>query len=436
MPSWKVGVGTLFLTSILLTGCGSDPGFTDDQFRATEGSVQFVNMMADSPQVRMFHGLTQDDVAFPFTSPEEIRFVDRYDWEIAYQNAANDRVTVAEGENQQISENVLSTFLFMGNTAQPNIQIVDTPVVPVAERPEGMADVWFAANMSQDMVDIYLIDSTASIADSAPLVTVTNGTFTQLFTVPSGDTRRLWVTLAGTDEVLFDSGELIIVGQTQELFALVRDFGPDNDAHVDVIRSRSQSRSVIQDFSQPLEVRSGNYSSFGALDVTASDVSFPSVSANSFSGYQRATNGTQPVTTSTAGTLLEETELPFFRGLFQSVVSFNDPDNPDQTRTVAVLDSGRSITDRAEFKFINGSGVTVDVYLLRDGQDTDEVPPFLNDVGFGGTTTREAFPENLRFVVTSADGAETLASLSQTLQNLGSYSLIFDSQNTIHLVSQ
>ena len=121
MPRWITGVGTLFLVTTFLAGCGSDPGFSDEDFRTEDGTVQFVNMMPDSPQVRMFHGLSQDDIAFPFVSPIELRFVDRYDWEIAYVNTAGDRVIIAEDENQQISADTLSTFLFMGTTTQPKV---------------------------------------------------------------------------------------------------------------------------------------------------------------------------------------------------------------------------------------------------------------------------------------------------------------------------
>ncbi len=437
MLRWISGAGALFLVTTILSGCGSDPGYSDDQFIPTEGAVQFVNMMPDSPQIRMFHGLSQDDVSFPFATPVEVRFVDRYDWEIAYVNTANDRVTVAEGENQQISEDVLTTFLFMGNTTQANVQIIDTPLIAQADRPDDVSEIWFANNSSRfDMVDIYLIDADALLDDQSPLVSVTSGTYTQLISVPAGTSRRLWITVAGTNEVIFDSGAIQIPEKSQELFGLVDDFGPGGSKHVNVIRTLAQSRSVIPDFSQGVELRAANYTTLGNIDVTVGDNSFTGISEGSISSYQQATNGTLATKVEIDGNTTEETETEVVRGIYQSLISFDDPDNAGLSRSVNVLDSFRPITNRSEFKFINGSSQTVDLYALRDGQDTDDVPPLLNNVGFGGTNTTESFPESLRLVVTNQDGTETLNTLTRTLIAGESYTLIFDTRNELYLLEE
>ena len=434
MLRWIAGVGTLFLVTIFLAGCGSDSGFSEEEFRSEEGTVQFVNMMPDSPQVRMFHGLSQDDIAFPFTSPIEVRFVDRYDWEIAYVNTEGDRVIVAEGENQQISANTLSTFLFMGSTAQPNIQVFDTPEVPSADRVEGQADVWFASNSTlHDMVDIYLIDADANIADEVPLVTITSGNFTQLNTVPSGTSRRLWVTVAGTDQVIFDSGAFEVVDQRQELFAVVDDFGPDASNHVDVIRSLAASRSIMQDFSQAPTVRIGNFSTFDRIDVQVGETAFSSIPEDSLTAYKEAAAGTAAVSVEVDGNVSERADVSLFRGRFHSIVSFDDPTIAGGTSSIIVLDEQRPITARATFKFINGTDQTIDVYGLRDGQDTDDVPPLVQDVGFAGTNVIEVFTDNLRFLVTPADSAEAIASLDQNMMPGENYTLILDSESQLRI---
>lgn len=436
MPRWIAGVGALLIVTTFLSGCGSDPGFSDEQFIPADGTAQFVNMMPDSPQVRMFHGIYTEDVSFPFASPVDIRPVDRYDWEIAYVNAAGDRINIAEAENQQISEDTLSTFLYMGTTTQPNIQIVDTPTVPQADRIEGTADVWFASNSTAfDMLDIYMLDADTDIATEAPLTTVTSGTFSQLISVPSGTSRRLTVTVAGTSQVVFDSGAIEIVDRRQELFAIVDDFGPGASNHVDVIRTLAASRSIIRDVSQGVETRAGNYSNFADLNLTVGGTSFTNIAQDSISAYQVTTNGTQSIVTEVGGNVTEETELVFLRGSYHSVISFNDSENAGQTRSVTVLDATRPTRDRSGFKFVNGSNQTVDLYGLRDGQDTDDVPPLLSDVGFGGTNTTETFSENVRFLVTTPDQSENLGELTQTLIAGENYTLIFDSQGDLHLLS-
>ena len=435
MPRWITGAGTLFLVTLFLTGCGSDSGFQQADFIPTEGSVQFVNMMPDSPQVRMFHGLSREDISFPFATPINVRAVDRYDWEVVYANNAGDRIVVAGAENQPISENVLTTFLFMGNIAQANIQIIDTPTTPQADRAEGVADVWFAVNSSShDMLDIYLTAFGTGLDSADPPVTVTSGTFTSPTSVTAGTDRQLRITIAGTDTLLFDSGSIEILQQTQELFAVVDDFGPDSANHVDVLRTLAQSRSIIPDTSQPALVRAGNYTTVESLDIDVGEASFADVTSNSLSAYQEVSGGEKTVIVSSADTPVEEIMLNILRGFHQSVVSFTDTENAGQTRSFAVRDSFRPITDRSGLAFINGSGQTVDMYILRDGQNTGDVPPLLNDVGFVGTDSRESFSEPLQFAITNSDGTETLATLNETLLPGETYTLIFDAQNGLRLI--
>ena len=153
----------LFLVATQLSGCGSDPGFNEDtDFAVDEGSAQFVNLMSDSPNLTILHGLSRTSVQFPFTSPIEVRAADDYDWEIVYLNDPNEfnsdnQIVVAEGSDQIVKKDSLSTFLFMGTIAQPNIQIVDHDALPQSERPEGEAQLWFANNANTfAMVDIFV----------------------------------------------------------------------------------------------------------------------------------------------------------------------------------------------------------------------------------------------------------------------------------------
>ena len=436
MPRWIAGVGTLFPAILFFTGCGSDSGFTNQDFIPRRGSVQFVNMMPDSPQIRVFHGLSRDDVAFPFTTPIESRAVDQYDWELVYANNAGNRVVITRGENQPITENVLTTFLFMGNIAQASVQIADTPVVPQAERPEGAADIWFAVNSSHhDMLDIYLTALDADLESANLQATVTNGTFTAPVSVPAGTGRQLRIAIAGTDTLLFDSGSMEILQQTQELFAIVDDFGPGSTNHVDVIRTLAESRSIIPDVSQPALVRAGNYTGIENLDVAVGEVSFAGVAPAALSGYQEVAGGERAVTAGSSGTQVEAGMLNIFRGFRQSVLAFTDTENADGTRVLVVRDSARPIVDRSALAFVNGSAQTVDMYALRPGQSTGNVQALINDLGFAGTEPREVFPEPLQFVVTNMDDTETLATLDGTLVAGENYVVIFDAENRLHLIN-
>ena len=104
----------------------------------------------------------------------------------------------------------------MGSLAQPTIEIVDVALPPFTDRTEGSAVLWFAANLSSvSMVDLYLLDSDATLAASAPLASLTSGSFTTTFTVDSGENRQLVVTVAGSQDILFDSGPITLPDRTR-----------------------------------------------------------------------------------------------------------------------------------------------------------------------------------------------------------------------------
>ena len=117
------------LAATNLPGCGSDPGFNENtDFAVDDGSAQFVNLMGDSPSLTILHGLSRTSVQFPFTSPIELRAADEYDWEIVYLNDPNEfnsdnQIVVAEGRDQLIKKDSLSTFLLHVQTYVQNLNL-------------------------------------------------------------------------------------------------------------------------------------------------------------------------------------------------------------------------------------------------------------------------------------------------------------------------
>ncbi|MFP6795178.1 MAG: hypothetical protein VB996_18125, partial [Pseudomonadales bacterium] len=105
------------------------------------------------------------------------------------------------------------------------------------------------------------------------------------------------------------------------------------------------------------------------------------------------------------------------------------------TRSLIATDSFRLVRDRVLFKFINGSNELVDFYILRPGQDLDEVAPLLNDIGFAAQQNSESIANDVEYVVRNSNNTETLASMSNTQQEGVSYTLIFDAKGVLQLLT-
>lgn len=435
----KPRYGAALLFVLLLAACGSDPGFNKkEDFASKEGRVQFVNMMPDSPEVTIIHGFDQTQVPFPVSAPIEVRFEDKYDWRIAYLDSSGKEITVIKDENQQITEDFLSTFLFMGSIQQPDVQIVDREIVPLEDKPADMADVWFASNITNHpMVDIYITDFGAEITASTVLTTLTSGSSSQQFSVGAGTEKQLRITVAGSVDILFDSGSIEIPENSLDLYALVDDFGPSAADHVDVIRSLTVAGSDITDVSQSGSARLGNFTSFETIEATIGSVIFPSTTQEDRSTYQEVADGEQTLIVTSDGTQLEELVLNVRLGIFQSVYTFDNVDAQTQpaTNSLIVPDEHRPIVDRSLFKFVNGSNQTVDLYALRDNKTLENSLPLIDDISLGGTATNEALSEVINFVVTSSDATETLASLVVDLMESESYTLIFEDEGIIQALT-
>ena len=432
----------LLLAAIHLAGCGSDPGFNEStDFAVDEGSVQFVNLMGDSPNLTIIHGLSRTSVQFPFTSPVELRAADEYEWEIVYLNDpdefnAESQIVVAEGGEQIIKKDSLSTFLLMGNIAQPNIQIVDHDVLPQAGRPEEEAKLWFANNAKNfSMVDVFVTAQGEDLENMTPLVTLNSGAFSDLIPVAAGLDQQIRVKAADSGQLIFDSGPIELPNKSNELFAIVDDFGPNQADHVNVIRTLSAAQTVIVDTSQTARARIANFSQFESLSASLNLVQFDEVSRLSFSDYSDIANGNAELAVRDEEIVLEESSQPGFDGNFKTVYIFSDEgDERNQTtKSLGIADDRRSVIDRAIFSFANGGNDIIDLYAVEPGGGIDDQRPLLNDFGFGASGTLEVLARPSDLVVANQNSSETLGVVSVNFIPGKTFTVIFEGPGNLTL---
>lgn len=422
--------------AMLVAGCGSDPGFNEAaDFAPKEGAVQFVNMIADSPELTMLHGLNQQEtVGFPFSSGVQVRVEDRYDWRIAYRDSNNNEVTIDEADDQPVSENVISTFLMMGTLSQPNIQVVDVALPPVEDRPENASDIWFAANLSNvAMVDIYYTDLDASLEDAPPLTTIDGVGFSTALSVEPGDSKQIRVTTSGTTDVLFDSGGITIIDRSVDLFALVDDFGPGGASHIDVIRGNSALRTTIADVSQPTEARVANYSSITELDLGIGTTQYTAVT-HVRTPYLSVPHGTQELTVSESGTSLGTDNGVLAAGEYHTLLVFDSAAEDTQVSATLIQDRFRPFRDRTYFQFVNGGNEAIDFYALTNEQDTDNTAPIFNDTDNIVSGIFEVPLGATRFIVTSSDNSQTHASIELDIVEGITYTAIYEANGGLRVL--
>ncbi len=423
------------LFCLVLAGCGSDPGFNEaTDFIPKEGAAQFINLISSSPELTINHGITAYNVAFPRASLIEARFEDSYDWEIGYLNENNQEVFVATGLNQLIQERVLTTFIITGTLAQPRVDIVDRAVTTADQLGEDQSEVWFVVNSERfSMVDIYLTEAGQDLASTAPTATLDSGTFTELITLTVSETMELRITEAGTTNLLFDSVTYGVPPLSRELYAIVDDFGPGSENHVDVIRSLTGI--TMSDESQSSLLRADNLSTSEPIDVTAGGTTFTGLGRGDNSSFQQVDASINALTVTDGNNTLLESDVTIVPSRYVSLFVFDDPDADAQPAAAAIqiVEELRPVTSRSLFQFINGTPDSVNLYALETGETVENSLPAINGLVFGSSGSTEVIPGQFEFVVQDVTTGEVLASLDASIEQGKTYALAFDTTGGLYL---
>lgn len=224
-------ISVLALSLISLTGCSSD----DEE---TTGEIKFYNAEADSPELFLTidENLDEDDddeievtfssVGFGEASSATEIPTNDYFYEVAYQDddstQRDDLEIIAEG-SLTISQDDLTFIVMTGsvNDATANIFSIE-----IDESDDLIDDDEFSlqvlnAHPNFDSVDVYFSDDDETFAEAQLIGTANSLTFTEAVNLDE-DTYKVYLTLPGSTDVIFESDEVSYLFNTQ-YFLMIRE---------------------------------------------------------------------------------------------------------------------------------------------------------------------------------------------------------------------
>ncbi|MBY5920866.1 DUF4397 domain-containing protein [Ferrimonas balearica] len=277
-------------------------------------------------------------------------------------------------------------------------------------------------------VDVYLTEPDADISMMDPaLASVPFKGYSDLIEVASGDYQAR-VTLAGSKEVVFDSGALTLAAETDLMLVAVTNTlsGP---SPINVMAWSDDGVSLISDVNAGAEVRvvhaSPDAPEVNVLvddTVALSDVPFPA-----FSGFLPLSAGTHNLKvepSAAPGTYVIDADADFALNTAYTVLA---------TGFVAeitpwiVEGKGRRIATAAQLRLLHASpsAGNVDIYVGTDNDISDEEPAF-SDVPIRAETGLVALPPGDYVVTVTATGTKDAAigPLALTLEGNKIYTAI------------
>jgi len=253
----------------------------------------------------------------------------------------------------------------------------------------------------------------------------------------ASDDYRIRVTPAGSDTVVYDSGQIGLPAGSDLLVGAVDNTGANGDASpISLIVVNGENVAEIFDVDQQSGVRVVHNSfDAGVVDVLLNDVvavddlAYPQAAPGSMlDNYAQVPVGTQNVKVTPFNdnaTVAIEANLDFAAGVGYTVIAnglFAD------IEALVLTDTVRDIATQASVRVVHGSTLAgpVNVYLLPAGQtEVGNASPALSGVEFGQESGYLAVtPDTYNLVVTDVDGNVAIGPLEVNLEASGIYTAI------------
>ena len=255
--------------------------------------------------------------------------------------------------------------------------------------------------------------------------------------LPASDDYQIRVTPAGSDTVVFDSGQIGLPAGSDLLVGAVDNTGANGDASpISLVVLNDSNVAEIFDAGQQSGVRVV-HNSYDAPDVdvllndvvAVNDLAYPQAAPGAtLDNYAQVPVGTQNVKVTPFNdnaTVVIEADLAFSAGAGYTVIANG---LLADIGALVLTDTVRDIATQASVRVVHGSTLAgpVNVYLLPDGQtEVGNASPALSGVEFGEESGYLAVaPGTYNLVVTDPDGNVAIGPAEVILEASGIYTAI------------
>ncbi len=435
---------TLFAT-VLVFGCGGGSSSSGDS--AEDASIQLVNLLVDSPAISAVYNEVGADsenesrleaLEFPSASASVSLSLGEYDLDVVYDTLNEEEVAILPQRSLSVGaerEIVVATF---GTVDEPELRIFDYELEDFSDLDEDeQADVetlfveFFHGAPSQGDIDVYLTETDESILTRSPLFRLSYGSSSGLQLIQRDSNYRIWVTLADTNDVVFDSNTISINTLRRQFFFLTDAFGPAG-VSMQLSRAGSVGSFIVNDQEDVTTFLATNWvSNVPGIDVYFGDTADTPILGDVLFGEDSEIQElldpeTKSVNVTPSGdtqTFLFEENYEFGPGeQVRLVVSGNEPD--DSIAGQFILEDSRPIAIFADLTIVNAapSAEQVNLFILAPGQEPLGATP-THTMQYGSNANSRLDLGDYDLYVLSQDGSTIIGPVRLTFFEGNYYTL-------------
>ena len=312
-----------------------------------------------------------------------------------------------------------------GSFASPVVTLIDNEVPPLVTDADGniivsqLLNVQFAHTASKIVpVDVYLTRFDEALATATPTLSISANVVSPPAEVVSGNDYRVRLTRVGETEVVYDSGNLILSPERNQLFLLHDYFGP-GDVPVRVAAVVNGATTALVNESLPVDLRLVNLiSNVPSIDLYFGDVNdapeFDDVDLGEVSDFVTFDPIAVPINVTPGDdnlTFLLEQTLTLSAGQVRTLVVAGDPMSDVGIASRSILEDTRPVATALKVQMVHtaASLQPIDFYLLDPGQPFEDANATISGAVFLANANVPRGLGAVDIVVTLA-GSETVIS--------------------------